>query len=172
MDFLTDQECAVWAAEHGIPLAVRPQWSALESAGYHSVRFEIPSDAGRRIALARLLWEAATPYPGEALLWITEWGVWASGEHMPLARQLRERFGEDRLLKEAPGHVFAAGEDDVALSFLVIALLFLWDAWLITARGEVAIFMSHDEYGIVLARSADAWLPIEQRLAAFRGPAA
>jgi hypothetical protein len=121
VDFLTDQQCTAWAAAQGVPLPARPRSSALETAGYHSVHFEIPSDAGRRIALARLLWEAATPYPVDSLLWITEWGVWASGEHMPLVRQLRERFGERRDLQEAPGHVFAAGEDDVALSFLAIA---------------------------------------------------
>jgi len=41
------------------------------------------------------------------------------------------------------------GEDDQALAVLALAILFLWDCWLLAPDGKRAAFFSHDEYGIV-----------------------
>ena len=172
MNFLSPDDCRSWATRNGFHFDNRPRHADLEQTGFSSHKFEIPADAGRRVALARLLWESAAQGKAEALLWITEWSVWPSGEHMPLAVSLRRAFGEQRPLIEAPGHQFRLGEDSDALSFLSVALLFLWDAYLLSAGGEVAVFVSHDEYGVLLTRNPDAGLPIQRRLAAFRDAAA
>ncbi len=86
---------------------------------------------------------------------------------MPLAAVLRHAFGEEHSLAESPGHLFRLGEDDHGITFLSVALLFLWDAYLLAAGGEVAVFVSHDEYGVVLSRNPDAGLPVQRRLAIF-----
>jgi hypothetical protein len=172
MELLTSEQCAAWAAQHTFPGSGKPREAGFEAAGYRSVEFEIPADAGRRIALARLLWEAGDRAHQASLFWVTQWSVWSSGEHLPLALALRRAAADARPLHEAPGHLFRPGEDDLGVSFFALALLFLWDAWLLSESGELAIFVSHDEYGVALARSLDASLPLEQRLAVFRGPAA
>ena len=37
-------------------------------------------------------------------------------------------------------------EDDDALSALVLAILFLWDCWMLAGDGATAVFLSHDEW--------------------------
>src|SRR5215467_12367126 len=45
--------------------------------------------------------------PREAcLLWVTDWGIWTSSENWHLYYRLRQSYGEQRLLDEAPGHLF------------------------------------------------------------------
>jgi hypothetical protein len=83
-------------------------------------------------------------------LWIDDWSVWPSGEHLPLFTRLRQACGERRSLGEVPGHVFEAGEDEDGISFLVIATLFLWDYSLYSESG-IVIDASNDEFGAVSA---------------------
>ena len=67
-------------------------------------------------------------------------------------------FGAELTLHETPGHLARLGEDDAALSILCLAVLFLWDCWVLPARGRPAVFVSHDEYGIVDTRGDDLGL--------------
>jgi hypothetical protein len=84
----------------------------------------------------------------ERLLWLHDWGVWSSGEHLPLFSRLRACFGEDRNLIDVPGHLFGRNDDQDGLSFLILSVLFLWDGWLYSDSGIVTVF-SHDEWGVV-----------------------
>jgi hypothetical protein len=148
MKLLTADESRDWALQHGFPInqsfghpiasEVRPQ-----------LLFLMPSDAGARVALARGLWQRAAAESTESLLWVTDWGVWPSGEHPPLAEAVRRGVGADRPLHEGPGHLFAEGQEDAALSILTLSVLFLWDCWLLPAGEHPCVFVSHDEYGIV-----------------------
>jgi hypothetical protein len=172
MNFLAADDCRTWAAQHGFSFNDRPRYADLEEDGFRPHKFEIPSDAGRRVALARLLWESVAQGKAEAVLWVTDWSVWPSGEHMPLVTALRRAFGEGRTLDEAPGHQFRLGEDAEGLSFFCVALLFLWDAYLLAGGGEMAVFISHDEYGVVLSRNTEAGVSVARRLASFAETAA
>lgn len=169
MQFFTPSQCQAWAKANRYSFEEQPHYTNLESNGFRVFDFKIPEDAGARVALARLLWESVAQDQPSALLWITAWGIWPSGEHMPLARAVRERFGETRPLIEAPGTRFELGEDAEGMSLWSLSILFLWDAFLLASGGEAAVFISHDEYGVVLTRSLDAALPIERRLGAFFG---
>jgi len=75
--------------------------------------------------------------------------VWPSGEHMPILTKWRAALGEGRALIEARGHLVEPGEEEDGLSVLVMACLFLWDCWIFTETGFVAM-ISHDEFGFVL----------------------
>lgn len=172
MRFLSPDECHRWAAARGLSFSPRPRYADLDDRSFTAYKFDIPSDAGRRVALTALLWDAIAHPSPETLLWVTEWGVWGSGEHMPLAATLRQAFGEARPLAEAPGHCFRMGEDADGISFLAVAMLFLWDAYLLSASGSVAAFISHDEYGVILARDEADLAPIKRRLEIFDGAAA
>jgi len=83
---------------------------------------------------------------------------------------VRRDLGEDRPLATAPGHVFRIGEDDDAISLLTVACLFFWDCYLLAPSGELALFLSHDEFAVVHARNPDASIGLERRLDIFGLP--
>uniref|UniRef100_Q01Q80 Uncharacterized protein n=1 Tax=Solibacter usitatus (strain Ellin6076) TaxID=234267 RepID=Q01Q80_SOLUE len=80
------------------------------------------------------------------LLWITEWGIWESSENLHLYYKMRQVYGDNRLLHEAPGHLFLAHETEDLASFLQIAMLNGWGGYVLTQAGYVNAFFSHDEY--------------------------
>ena len=149
MQFLTEAECRTWAMKRNYPLGEKPYSLLADGPPFFCLNFTIPEDAGRRVALARFVWSAVGSQQAEALVWVTDWSVWPSGEHMPLADAMRRGLGEDRPLHLAPGFLVRYGEDDQALAVLALAVLFLWDCWLLSPNGKRAAFFSHDEYGIV-----------------------
>ncbi len=81
-----------------------------------------------------------------ALLWITEWGIWPSSENWHLYYKLRQTYGDQRLLDEAPGHLFLEHEAEDIASFLQLAMLNGWGGYFLTQADYVNTFFSHDEY--------------------------
>jgi hypothetical protein len=157
MQFLTSDESRIYAHRHGVRVNDsfgRPVASDVATP----LRFQIPEDAGKRVALARLLWEAAGEGASEVLIWVTESGVWPSGEHRPLVEAARRGFGAHRPLNETPGHLVRLGEDDFGLSIVCLAILFLWDCWVLPSDGRPAVYLSHDEFGVVDLRGGDRGL--------------
>ena len=151
MQFLTEEQCRSWASDRKYPLGQRPYSVLAAGPPFACENFTIPSDAGARVALVRAIWSDVGSGQPEALLWVTDWSVWPSSEHMPLATAVRRGLGEDRPLHVAPGCLVRLGEDDQALAVLVTAVLFLWDCWVFSADGKLATFFSHDEYGVICA---------------------
>ena len=80
------------------------------------------------------------------LLWITEWGIWASSENWHLYYKLRLSYGDQRLLHEAPGHLFLEYESEDLATFLQVAILNGWGGYILTQADYVNAFFSHDEY--------------------------
>lgn len=153
MKSLSTAECRDWSLAHGLPVN-ESFGHPIPSETINPTEFLIPSDAGARIALARAIWYA-TAADVESLLWVTDWGVWQSGEHPPLTNAVRTAFGVTKPLIEAPGHLVTGAEADAGSSLFVLSVLNLWDAWLIPAGGRPSVFVSHDEYGIVESRHGD-----------------
>ena len=148
MQFLTTVECRSWCLRHP-PLGQLALEAGPAQQRRSEIRFELPCDAGRRVALSRLLWNLVSLGQAEMLLWVQLWGVWPSCEHMPILTALRSSLGEARTLDEVPGHVFREGENEDAVSFLTVAILFLWDTWLLAGDGKRALLLSHDEDGFL-----------------------
>jgi hypothetical protein len=154
VQYLTAEESRTWAGQHGYRINESFR-HPLASEVVQPIRFHIPEDAGRRVVLARTLWGTVGHGAPEALIWITESGVWPSGEHAPLADAARKGLGAARPLNETPGHLVRLGEDDAGLSILCLAILFLWDCWVLPADGRPSVFLSHDEFGVVGRRGDD-----------------
>ena len=57
---------------------------------------------------------------------------------------------------DSPGHVFDRGEIDDAISFVTLAVLFLWNCYVVTPRRSKLLFFSHDEYGLTEGIEVDA----------------
>ena len=167
MRFVTVLEAREWALAHGYAFQPFGTQARLDSHSFRTRRYAIPEDAGARVALCRSLWESIVGGQLDGLLWVTEWGVWPSGEHMPLVQTLRTAHGESRPLIEAPALHFGAADDDAAFSFFILSALFLWDCYLLASSGESGAFLSHDEFLRVFARNPDALFGMEHRLGPF-----
>ena len=154
MQYLAHDDARAWADAHGYTINGSFGRPVAADVRY-PIHFQIPADAGARVALARVLWEASGSGVPEVLVWVTDWGVWPSGEYPPLAEAARRGLGADRPLAESPGHLVRLGEDDAGLSVLVLAVLFLWDCWVLPAGRRPAVFVSHDEYVVVDPRGDD-----------------
>ena len=154
MRFLRQVECAEWCQKRRLPLPA--ELSRKKSSNrFATEEFSIPNDAGRRVSLCRLLWSVATgPAPATRLVWIDEFGVWPSGEHMPLFHRLRASLGETRNLFDVPGHLCEEGDEDDGLSVLSVSALFLWDCY-VYSENEVIVALSHDEYGTIYEATAN-----------------
>jgi hypothetical protein len=101
--------------------------------------------------LARFLYSLLQPSP-ELLIWLGDWAVWPSSQHMPLFTRFREAFGEKRPLIDAPGHLLTPEEEDDAVSIMSVALLFSWNCQVLSGCGRDAVFVSHDEFGWFASR--------------------
>ena len=141
MKFLTKNDAIQWCRENQINLDDQER-PALDTT---LKDFKIPSDAGQRVALVNTqfqeIWEE-----GEILIWIREWSVWESGERLHIFNRFRQSYGESRLLNEIPAQLISKNEYEDGLSIVTLAVLFLWDCYVLT-KGRQVLFYSHDEYG-------------------------
>ncbi|MGA7914026.1 MAG: hypothetical protein WCA00_02230 [Candidatus Acidiferrales bacterium] len=60
--------------------------------------------------------------------------------------KLRQTYGDNRLLQEAPGHLFLEHEGEDLASFLQLSMLNGWGGYVLTEANYVNAFFSHDEY--------------------------
>jgi hypothetical protein len=136
--FYTESECEDWIARRGLKKHTPASELSRE-------RFAFPTTSGRIRFLSH--WIATSlPYQAPALLWITQWGIWPSSENWHLYYKLRQGYGDQRLLDEAPGHVFLKHESEDLASFLQLAIMHAWEGYLFTETDYVTTFISHDEY--------------------------
>ena len=98
----------------------------------------------------------------ECLLWVTEWGVWPSGEDWPRFYAARGALGERRSLETAPAQLFGPDDGSLLIEFITQVMDKAWDAWVLAARNDRPtdrrLRISHDEW-IELAASQPLALP-------------
>jgi hypothetical protein len=103
-----------------------------------------PKEAYRYHYFAHWIATALT-YREPALLLVTEWGIW-DNENWHLYYKLRQSYGDQRFLHEAPGHLFLNYETEELATFLQLAMLNGWGGYVLTAQNCVNLFFSHDEW--------------------------
>jgi len=138
--FLSDAEARAWCSKVGL----NPDKVEL----LPPICFGTPSDAGRRVALARHIWLSLLPPSGEIVVWTRDRHVFESCEHTPMVNRWMEAFGDRRGIDDAPAMLATAESTDDGLSFVVFAMLFFWDCWVVHSDREFVMF-SHDEWGAV-----------------------
>jgi hypothetical protein len=142
MRFESESGCLEWCIQHRYQVKKLPTGRSAprtDDLAFVDMRFE--ADAGRRIALSKHVLKS---YEKPVLIWVTDWGIWPSSEHMPLFARFRQALGESRSIAEAPGYVADPRNDDT-LSLLSIAVLFLWDVYVLPEEQGHIFFSSHDE---------------------------
>jgi hypothetical protein len=136
--FYTPQECEMWLSER------QRQKPDLVPA-LHAERIEYPSQPYRVFFVAN--WVALNLTSGmPTLLFVTEWDIWPSSENWHLYYKLRQSYGDNRLLQDAPGHLFLEHEAEDLASFLQLSMLNGWGGYILTEANYVNAFFSHDEY--------------------------
>jgi hypothetical protein len=176
MRCLTYSESVTWCQKHNYPVKKTDKYGKPTphlNDLFSLIQLDYPIDSGRKIALARQVIDLDNR-KHQLLIWIKEWGVWPSSEHMPLFSRFRQSFGEMRPLIEAPSHLIEVGEIDEAISLLSIALLFFWDCYVFPAHEGPVFFCSHDEWvGFFVPRgyapttiynTFSDWLPTKKNL--------
>ena len=158
---LSRADAEAWCKAHRIPTNSS---APVRSNEMHRIEFSIPSDAGRRVALTGLIYPA-TWHPGtDVLVWVTQWSVWPSGEHLPLFRRFRQALGADVSLEEAPAQSFQPSDLEDGVSMMLLSCLFLWDSWTVCSNGSYVVQLSHDEWGAVYCRDEATHAELRQAL--------
>ena len=156
--FYTDKECEEW-------LSGRNRQKPDSVPQVHRLHFAYPRHHAKLFWVAH--WIASTlTHRSSALLWITEWGIWESTENSHLYYKLRQSFGDQRLLWEAPGHLFLGFKQEDLTSFLHVAMLNGWGGYLLTQLDYVNLFFSHDEYIDFFAEDESNLGPVREELIA------
>ncbi|MEO6846650.1 MAG: hypothetical protein ABI254_05290 [Chthoniobacterales bacterium] len=164
MQFLTSAECQAWCLERSVPLRnvgwIRPD---IKAEHLHIVDIPYKADSGAKVHMARFLLSLVYS-DAETLLWVDDWEVWPSSQHMPLFARFREALGEYRPLIEACGHLVSQTDMDDAISIIATSLLFIWDCYGISASGRNAFYFSHDEYCYFASRDESTAAQVRNQL--------
>lgn len=131
----------------------------------NSVTYLIPSDTGKKTALARAL-SALVGSSRGGLLWITEWGVFPSSENMALFLGFRRSLGEERSVYAAPGHLFVEADLERVECLLDLVLYFFWDASIFDGS-SIWLQLSHDEVFTLNARDQNSLRVCEEALSRY-----
>src|SRR4051812_47122252 len=154
MKIFSTEETRAWCLQHEIAL----NDFGLPNSFDASAKFQIPQDAQKRVYLVlRALREFSDGC--SLLVWFDDWAVWPSGQRMHIFQRFRMSYGETRPLIDAPGHLFERGEIEDAISFVTIAVLFLWDCYVVAPSSTKLVFFSHDEFGVTKGFDFDIETP-------------
>ncbi len=146
---LSVNEAKEWCQAQGATLGGKGFPSAVGSP----TTFQIPADAGRRVALVA---DHLRHFEdrGEAVVWFANWELSPSGQRIHIFERFRASYGEGRSLDDAPAFLFSAEEHEDLVSFVTLGVLFLWDVHVIGARAQRLVFYSHDEVGWIALRTS------------------
>ena len=147
MRFYTEAECEEW-------LKGKNRLKPDGISGVQTVNVRFPSRPHRFFYYSHWIAESIS-YQMPVLLWITEWGIWDSTENGHLYYRLRQSYGDQRLLWEAPGHLFLGYESEDLASFLQLSMLNGWGGYVLAQANYVNVFFSHDEYFDFFAENVD-----------------
>ena len=121
MDFLEHHEICDWAEARGLPCGERFTIQLPPLQSHARKAYAEGRRSGREGAAARDLIAALGSWD-ECLVWITEWGVWPSGEDWPGFYTWRGALGEGRSLDVAPGHRFDNHEGPLLAQLLELIM--------------------------------------------------
>ncbi len=158
MRFLSEEEALAWYPSHTLPTPNAP------TPNVHRLDFFF-----KDVSATDFLWlgwrlaDVLGPWD-ECMLWVTQSEIWAANLH--LYYRLRQSYGDMRLLREAPCHLFLAFEDADLRTFLSVGLLNGWEMHLVTTHDYAQVFVSHDGWAAVTANQTSQLDVLKAALAA------
>lgn len=166
MRFLSEAQIYQWHDRLKITLNERKSRFALLEDGWEVCAGPMCMETNRASVFTTCLCGGLGDWH-ECLLWISDWGVWPSSQHMPLYTRLRRSFGDEEHLHTAPGHLFKFEEKDDLISFVYLCVVFGWDFSLTTNTDQARIFGSHDEFVEAMFRSEEECVQFAETMASF-----
>jgi hypothetical protein len=149
MTFLEENEICQWAENHRLGRGSGFNVNLPDLQPQRKMEYAYGRRSGREAAAARDLVADLGTWD-ECLVWITLWGVWASGEDWREFYAWRAVHDERRDLKTAPGHLFNATEVPLLTNSVELVMTNAWDAHIICSRNGRAdglrAKISHDEW--------------------------
>ncbi len=140
MKCLTQSETEVWIREK-----IGEDILTMKTFG----PWQLPPDAGRKMALSKLVF-ANLQWDKEGILLVTDWGIWPSCENILIFDRFRKSYGEGRSLFEAPGHLIDRSTVEEGEAILGLSLYFMWDVTLISEADKLLVqFDHHERIGLV-----------------------
>ncbi len=85
-----------------------------------------------------------------------------------MIEKMRRADGETGPLERSPGHLFGPGEGPEAQAYVLLAMLFGWDAFVVDESGDYFVFISHDGDATVAGRTAQKAEEVRQRVESWR----
>ena len=165
MRFISTSEAATWASRFA-RTGSSDGYPDRQPVGWHGIQVEFAKEPGHRhYWIARELVRAVDEWES-CLLWITTYGVWPSSENLHLYYRFRDSYRETSHLDERPALLALKHESVDVESFLHLAILFIWDAYLVTLEDYARVFVSHDGFATVSSENADALSDVRQSFAA------
>jgi hypothetical protein len=161
--FYTKAECETWLSD-------RKRRTPDSMPALHVEHIEYPSEPYRIFHFAHWVASALT-CRRPCLLFVTEWGIWPSSENWHLYYKLRRTYGDNRLLHDAPGHLFLEHEAEDLASFLQLSILNGWGGYILTEANYVNAFFSHDEYVDFFAEHSENLADVRNVLGTKQPPA-
>jgi hypothetical protein len=167
MKFLTAEEATNWCRMRGLDVDARSQ-SFYSLSGSHTFSIGIQERVTDTVLLSDYLvptWEEV-PFTG-ALLWITDYGIWGENSEKTgsvMIKHMRLGNGGPPTLHEKPAHLFAPGEVYETHSYLLLPILFGWDALLVPETGDYFVSISHHGIAEVVCRDAQIYEQLRKRL--------
>lgn len=143
-------------------LNIDEDWRGLyyDNPEANCIELKFPETPGRVPYLTRVLSLLHTDteelFHG-ALLWLTLWDIGSPQLEKvgwKLVEKLRLAFGETRPIGVAPGHWFRSDELVELNTFLLPCFVFGWDAYLAPSGQDYFVHISHDEFWIVVTKTA------------------
>jgi len=146
---LSFPEVSAWCDRHGVQISPNGRLGTerpTESLG----KIDLPHQPHQLPILVGHLLDIATLLDNsETMLWIVEWRIWnddITATGIEALQRLRLSTGSSASVEDSPGQIFSPSEHNLAVASCLMPLLFGWDAYIVPASGEPAIFISHDEF--------------------------
>lgn len=140
---------------HGVTVGGNRQFYPLGGSHHFSITLEEkPSDIVLLTDYLVPSWEES-PFQG-GLLWITGFGIWGENSEktgLMMLKRMLSGCGESATLAENPAQLFGAEEIYETHSFLLLPILFGWDALWIPATADYVVSISHHGTASVTSRN-------------------
>jgi hypothetical protein len=156
MHFLSDADCRRWLADRSRKLPGSCDATA-------NARLWFPKSPFGFYSWARSIVRSIT-FDQPCLLWIVEWGIWASSENWSLYGRLKRSYDDLASLPDKPGHLFDSNESDDLVTFMQLTMMFGWGGYLLTEANRVNAFVSHDEFMDIFSEDEQLITALEKSL--------
>jgi hypothetical protein len=174
MNAMTDEEVEKFEAQHhwatGLNIAEDGRGLYYDNVEANCIELKFPETPMQVPYFTRVLSLLDTESEerfGGALLWIT---YSTSGPLQlekigwKLVEKMRLAFGETRPISLAPGHWFRSDEFVELNAFLLPCFVFGWDAYLAPSGKDYFVHISHDEFWMVVTKTAAVYNRILEQL--------